>query len=99
MDNYHTYLITCAVRLPGKITSTNATITFDDQHVAIWELNLNSLYDETQTITLEITSRRYIWKLIIPLIIIVLAIISWVIIRLLRQVKERNKDPFWRLIS
>ena len=89
------YQITCAVRLPGQITSTNAD--YVDQQVAIWEITLGDFVDESYENQLHISSRRYLITQIVIGIIVSFITSVYIAALIIRRIRRRKQDPFYRL--
>ena len=89
------YQITCAVRLPGQISSTNAD--YVEQQVAIWEISLGDFVDESYENLLHISSRRYLITHIVIGIIVSFIISVYIAALLIRRIRQRKQDPFYRL--
>ena len=97
VNKYDTYQLTCAVQLPGKIISTNANYIYEG--VPIWEFSLNNANDDLQPKSIQIVTREYVWEIILIVGVAAIAILLFLIIRLIQRAYRRSKDPFWRLIS
>ena len=97
MAHRDTYTITCAVQLPGKVISSNASFVYED--IPIWEFNLNTAYDDMASLSIELVTREPVWTHIALILAVVLGALLFRLIRALHRTYRRHKDPFYRLMS
>ncbi|MDZ7337948.1 MAG: hypothetical protein ONB30_05360 [candidate division KSB1 bacterium] len=89
--------LTCAVLLPGTISSTNAD--WVEGQTALWEVSPLEFREGATAKVMEVTSHRYLWTNIAILCLAVLAGMARLIMIAVRSLQERRRDPLWRLHS
>ncbi len=87
--------LTCAVRLPGTISSTNAD--WVEEHIAVWEVSPLEFREGTAIKVMEVTSHRYLWANIVLLSLVVATGIAWGAVTAVRRHRQRHRDPLWRI--
>lgn len=87
--------LTCAVRLPGTISSTNAD--WVEEEIAVWEVSPLEFREGMARKVMEVTSHRYLWANIVLLCLVVGAGITRGAVVAVRRHGQRHRDPLWRI--
>jgi hypothetical protein len=87
--------LTCAVRLPGAISRTNAD--WVEGQIAVWDLSPLEFKDGAAIKVMEVTSRRYLGVNIALLCIVALAGGARAAVLGVRRYRQRHRDPLWRI--
>lgn len=87
--------LTCAVRLPGTVSSTNAD--WVEEQIVVWEVSPLEFREGVARKVMEVTSHRYLWANIILLCLVVGAGITRGAVVAARRHQQRNRDPLWRI--
>jgi hypothetical protein len=89
--------LTCAVRLPGTISSTNAD--WVEGQIAVWDVSPLEFREGQAVKVMEVTTRRYLWPNIAAIALIALAVLVRVVVVQVRRYRRLHRDPLWRIRS
>ncbi|MBC7187995.1 MAG: hypothetical protein H5U38_13255 [Calditrichaeota bacterium] len=89
--------LTCAVQLPGRISSTNAD--WVEGQIGVWDVSPLEFREGQAVKVMEMTTRRYLWPNIAAISLLALAGLVRLGVVQVRRYRRLHRDPLWRIRS